>query len=103
MSNSQFGTLSATQLAMEEQDSFLDDISAGVSRLKDQGILIHDEAGMQNKLLDEIEGDVEQVHSSMEKNTRRAEQIIEEKSLFRLKAAIAGLSVLLVLLIFQGL
>lgn len=89
--------------AMQQQDQMIDELATGVGRLKDQTQMIHEEAGMHNRLLNEMDSNVEQAHQGILEETRRAEKIREDRSLWRLYMIIAGLSVLLFLLILMGL
>lgn len=89
--------------ALQQQDQMIDELATGVGRLKDQTRMINEEAGMHNRLLDEMDSDVEQAHQGILEETRRAEKIREDRSLWRLYMIIAGLSVLLFLLILMGL
>lgn len=89
--------------ALQQQDQMIDELATGVGRLKDQTQMIHEEAGMHNRLLNEMDSDVEQAHQGILEETRRAEKIREDRSLWRLYMIIAGLSVLLFLLILMGL
>ena len=89
--------------ALRQQDDMLADLSTGVSRLKDQTYAIHDETRLHNRLLDEMEGDVDLARQGMEEGALRAAKVKEERNLWRLYMIIAGLSVLLFLLILMGL
>ncbi len=46
--------LSTTTQAMRHQDQMIDELASGVSRLKDQTLMINDEANMQNRMLDDV-------------------------------------------------
>lgn len=89
--------------ALRQQDEMLADLSTGVGRLKDQTYAIHDETRLHNRLLDEMEGDVDLARMGMEEGALRAAKVKEERNLWRLYMIIAGLSVLLFLLILMGL
>mmetsp|Transcript_9503 Transcript_9503/g.26640 ORF Transcript_9503/g.26640 Transcript_9503/m.26640 type:complete len:219 (+) Transcript_9503:361-1017(+) len=89
--------------ALRQQDDMLADLSTGVSRLKDQTYAIHDETRLHNRLLDEMEGDVDLARQGMEEGALRAAKVREERNLWKLYMIIAGLSVLLFLLILMGL
>ena len=89
--------------ALRQQDDMLADLSTGVGRLKDQTYAIHDETRLHNRLLDEMEGDVDLARQGMEEGALRAAKVKEERNLWRLYMIIAGLSVLLFLLILMGL
>ena len=89
--------------ALRQQDDMLADLSTGVSRLRDQTYAIHDETRLHNRLLDDMEGDVDLARQGMEEGALRAAKVKEERNLWRLYMIIAGLSVLLFLLILMGL
>ena len=46
--------LSTTTQAMRHQDQMIDELATGVSRLKDQTLMINDETNMQNRMLDDV-------------------------------------------------
>jgi len=46
--------LSTATQALRHQDQMIDELASGVSRLKDQTMVINDEAGMQNRMLDDV-------------------------------------------------
>ena len=90
------------QLAMQQQDLMIDELAAGVGRLKHQTHAIHDEAGMHVNLLNEMEGNLDAAQIGLEDETRRAARLKEDQSVWRLQLIVAGLSILLVLLILAG-
>jgi hypothetical protein len=94
---------SQMQLAMQQQDAMIDDLAAGVGRLKHQTHAIHDEAGMHVNLLNEMETNLDSAQQGLEDETRRAARLKEDQSVWRLQLIVAGLSVLLVLLVLMGL
>jgi len=96
------GRLSTTQ-ALREQDQMIDELAGGVGRLKDQTLLIHDETQMQNRMLDDMDGDVESARIGLEAETMRAMKLKEDQSVWRLYMIIAALSVLLFILVTTGL
>ena len=99
-----FGTQRTTAAhALRQQDDLLADLSTGVTRLRDQTHAIHDEARLHNRLLDEMEDDVDLARQGLEEGALRAARVREERNLWRLYLIIAGLSVLLFLLILMGL
>jgi hypothetical protein len=89
--------------AMRQQDDMIDELANGVSRLRDQTQVIGDEAHMHNRLLGDMESNLDQAHAGLEGETRRAAQLKEDQSVWRLQLTVAGLSVLLILLILMGL
>ena len=48
--------LSTTAQALRHQDQMIDELASGVSRLKDQTLMVNDEANMQNRMLDDVSG-----------------------------------------------
>ena len=46
--------LSTTTQALRHQDQMIDELASGVSRLKDQTLMINDEANLQNRMLDDV-------------------------------------------------
>ena len=90
-------------MAMRQQDDLIDELAVGVGRLRDQTQLIGDEARMHVNLLGDMEQNLDAAHAGLEGETRRAAQLKEDQSVWRLQLTVAGLSVLLVLLILMGL
>jgi hypothetical protein len=88
--------------AMRQQDDMIDQLATGVSRLRDQTQVIGDEAHMHNRLLGDMEENLDAAHAGLEGETRRAAQLKEDQSVWKLQLTVAGLSVLLVLLILMG-
>lgn len=97
------GGSSQMALAMRQQDDMIEDLAVGVGRLRDQTQIIGEEARMHINLLSEMEGNLDVAHHGLEAETRRAAQLKEDQSVWRLQLILAGLSVLLVLLILLGL
>ena len=58
---------------------------------------------MHVNLLNDMESNLDAAHAGLEGETRRAAQLREDQSVWRLQLTVAGLSVLLVLLILMGL
>jgi hypothetical protein len=94
---------SRMQMAMQQQDDMIDSLAVGVGRLKDQTTLISDEARLYNRLLDDMEGNLDAAHDGLDAETRRAARLREDKSVWKLQLTVAGLAVLLVLEIMIGL
>ena len=46
--------LSTTTQAMRHQDQMIDELASGVARLRDQSLMINDEANMQNRMLGDV-------------------------------------------------
>ena len=96
---------SSVQVALQNQDLLIDDLAKGVSNLKGQTKLIHEEAHLHNRLLDDIDNDVEAARIGLEAETTRAKKLTEQSrfELFKLYIYIAALSILLFFLILAGL
>jgi len=90
-------------MAMKQQDDMIDELAVGVSRLRDQTQVIGDEARMHVNLLNDMETNLDTAHAGLESETRRAAQLREDQSVWRLQLTVAGLAVLFVLLILLGL
>jgi hypothetical protein len=88
---------------LAQQDEMIDELAVGVSRLKEQSQLIGDEAKLHLNLLGDMENQVDVARAGLEGETRRADQLRENQSIWRLQLVVVGLSVLLVLLILTGL
>jgi hypothetical protein len=88
---------------LTQQDEMIDDLAIGVERLKQQSQMIGDEAKLHLNLLGDMENQVDIAQSGLEGETRRADQLRANKSIWRLQLVVVGLSVLLVLLILTGL
>merc|ERR1711957_683067 len=94
---------SSTAAALRQQDDMIDELAVGVSRLKNQTNLIHEEVNSHVRLLDEMDNNVDLANQGLEEETRRAMRLTQEKSVWRLHLIIIGLSILLFLLILMGL
>lgn len=97
------GSQTLAAQALRHQDDMIDELANGVSRLKDQTMLVNDEANMQNRMLGDMDTDVENARTGLEAETLRAMKLKEDQSVWRLYLIIAGLSILLFLLIINGL
>ena len=89
--------------ALERQDEMIDQLASGVSRLKTQTMAIGDEANMHVNLINEMETGLDAAQQGLQEETRRAAALREDQSIWKLQMVVAGLSVLLVLLVFLGL
>ena len=93
---------SVMAMAMRQQDGMIDELAAGVSRLKHQTHLIGEEAGMHVNLMNDMEANLDAAQAGLESETRRAAQLKQDQSIWRLQLIVAGECVLLVLLILMG-
>jgi hypothetical protein len=91
------------QQHMAEQDAMIDDLAAGVSRIRDQTQVIHDEARLHNKMLGDMEENLDAAQSGLDVETKRAAKLKEDKSVWRLQIIIAGEAILCLLLLLAGL
>jgi hypothetical protein len=96
-------TATSNVRALQQQDDMIDELGVGVSRLKNQTLLINDEAKLHTTLLGQMEENVEAAQVGLEGETRRAELVRENQSVWKLQLIVAGLTILLVLLILMGL
>ena len=93
---------SQMSMAIRQQDDMIDELAVGVSRLRDQTQVIGEESRMHVNLLNDMETNLDAAHNGLESETRRAAQIREDQSIWRLQMTVVGLSILLVMLILQG-
>lgn len=94
--------MSLSAQALRRQDDMIDELAGGVARLKDQTHLIHEETGLQNRLIDDMGNDVELAQAGIEAETARALKLKEDRSVWRLYFIIIGLTILLFWLIITG-
>jgi len=87
---------------ISEQDELLEDLGKGVDRLKMKGLTIRDETTMHQKLLDDIDGDVEAAASSLRLEARHAQRLREQSTVCRLYLCIVVLLIVLVVLLVIG-
>lgn len=97
------GRQSQLTTVLRQQDDIIDELAVGVGRLKTQTAAIGDEARMHVNLLNDMESNLDAAHAGLEGETRRAMQLREDTSLWRLQLIVAGLFILLILLILMGL
>ena len=93
---------SQINMVMQQQDNILDQISEGVSRLYHQSSMIGEESRMHNALLNEMESNLDAAHEGLGAEARRAAQLREDGSIWKLQLIVAGLSILLVFLLLMG-
>jgi hypothetical protein len=91
------------QQHMAEQDAMIDDLAAGVSRMRDQTQVIHDEARLHVKMLSDMEDNLGAAQSGLDAETKRAAKLKEDQSVWRLQIIIAGEAILCLLLLLAGL
>ncbi|KAG7338134.1 hypothetical protein IV203_034359 [Nitzschia inconspicua] len=94
---------SRVALAIERQDSMIDQLAVGLGRLREQSYAIGDEAGLHTQLLDEMETNMDSAHEVLGAEARRAARLRQEDgSIWKLQLIVAGLSISFVLLILMG-
>ena len=93
---------SQINMVMQQQDNILDQISEGVSRLYHQSSMIGEESRMHNALLNEMESNLDAAHEGLGAEARRAAQLREDGSIWKLQLIVAGLSILFVFLLLMG-
>ena len=71
-------------MAMRQQDDMIDELAVCVSRLRDQTQVIGEESRMHVNLLDDMKTNLDAVHAGLENETRRAAQLKEDQSVWRL-------------------
>mmetsp|Transcript_12920 Transcript_12920/g.25879 ORF Transcript_12920/g.25879 Transcript_12920/m.25879 type:complete len:101 (-) Transcript_12920:282-584(-) len=97
---SQQQQLQSSALAM--QDNMIDELAAGVGRLKHQSQLIGEEGRMHVRLLNEMDVDVERATVAFQEEAKHAERARHQTSVKKLYSIIAGLSLLLLFLLSVG-
>ncbi|KAG7340911.1 hypothetical protein IV203_024454 [Nitzschia inconspicua] len=94
---------SRMSLAIERQDSMIDQLAVGLGRLREQSYAIGDEAGLHTQLLDDMETNMDNAHEVLGAEARRAARLRQEDgSIWKLQLIVAGLSISFVLLILMG-
>eukprot|EP00560_Eucampia_antarctica_P009057 CAMPEP_0197828314 /NCGR_PEP_ID=MMETSP1437-20131217/4902_1 /TAXON_ID=49252 ORGANISM="Eucampia antarctica, Strain CCMP1452" /NCGR_SAMPLE_ID=MMETSP1437 /ASSEMBLY_ACC=CAM_ASM_001096 /LENGTH=198 /DNA_ID=CAMNT_0043429485 /DNA_START=78 /DNA_END=671 /DNA_ORIENTATION=+ len=74
--------LSRSAQALKRQDDMIDELAGGVARLKNQTHLIHEETGLHNRLIGEMNEDVELAQTNIEAETSRALKLKEDRSIW---------------------
>jgi predicted nucleic acid-binding Zn-ribbon protein len=90
-------------MAMRQQDDLIDELAAGMGRLKHQTVSIGEEASMHVSLLNQMEVGLDEAQAGLDAETRRAARLRDDQSVWKLQLILAGEFILLVLLIFMGL
>jgi hypothetical protein len=89
-------------MAIQQQDSMIDQLAVGLGRLRDQSYAIGDEAGLHTQLLDDMENNLDNAHEVLGVEARRAAQLREDGSIWKLQLIVAGLSISFVFLVLLG-
>jgi len=88
--------------ALSQQDAMLDELAAGVGKLKDTSVVIGEEAKYHVNLLNNMDRDMEIARNGLADETSNALKLKEDKSVWRLNMIICGLSTLMIFLILCG-
>jgi hypothetical protein len=80
-------------MAIQRQDSLIDELAVGVSRLRDQSHLIGDEAALQVNLLSDMESNIDTAHDQLGNQARQATRLLNEVALWKLQLIVAGLTI----------
>jgi len=99
--NSNMGVSKRTS-ALSQQDAMLDELAAGVGKLKDTTRVVGAEAKYHVNLLNDMERDMEIAQGGLADETNNALKLKESQSVWRLYLYILGLSLLMLLLILCG-
>lgn len=91
------------QKLLNEQDSQLDELHGGISRIKALGGVIRDELAEQSVILESLEDEVDKTDSNMQSMQKRLQGLVEQtKASDRAQYGIIGcLLVLLMVLTFM--
>lgn len=91
------------QEILEEQDNTLDAISLGIGNLQNVGNVIKDELKLQNKMLDEVEGDLDATSGKMEAVLGRLDKLLKTDNRCQTYTILFLCGVLLILILIVGL
>jgi len=85
---------------IQQQDQSLDMLGSSVLRLGEMSMNIHDELKDQNKMLDEMDGDLDKATSNLEIVTKKTQDLIKKSGGCMNFFVIVGLSVVVLVLFF---
>jgi hypothetical protein len=88
------------QLEMRKQDDGLDMLSQSASRLGTLSLGISEELGQQNKMLDEMENELEKATDDLNILSKKTKELIQKSGGKRNFMIILGMSSLVILLLF---
>jgi syntaxin 6 len=89
----------SSQLMMEEQDETLDELDGAVVRVGHMAENIHEELGHQNKMLNEVEDDLENAEEQLGLVMGKLAKILKTKKKWQL-CTILALSMIVIVLLF---
>eukprot|EP00540_Astrosyne_radiata_P019605 CAMPEP_0116835542 /NCGR_PEP_ID=MMETSP0418-20121206/7603_1 /TAXON_ID=1158023 /ORGANISM="Astrosyne radiata, Strain 13vi08-1A" /LENGTH=166 /DNA_ID=CAMNT_0004465221 /DNA_START=89 /DNA_END=589 /DNA_ORIENTATION=- len=88
--------------AIQQQDDMIDELAVGVGRLKQQSHMIGEEARLHLGLLGDMEEQADRAQTGLAEETRHAETIRDNQSVWRLQLTICVLFTLLIVLVLKG-
>ena len=88
--------------ALAQQDAMIDELAAGVGKLKDTSRVIGEEAKYHVNLLNNMDRDMEIARNGLADETNNALKLKEDGSVWRLSMIICGLITLMIFLILCG-
>mmetsp|Transcript_24074 Transcript_24074/g.27862 ORF Transcript_24074/g.27862 Transcript_24074/m.27862 type:complete len:139 (+) Transcript_24074:267-683(+) len=88
------------QMELKKQDDGLDMLSESAVRLGTLSLGISEELGFQNKMLDEMEDDLDNATMNLNKITKKTRELIQKSGGKRNFMIILGMSCVVVLLLF---
>lgn len=86
--------------AMADQDDALDRLSKSVTRIGDASLAISHELDSQNKMIDELDDELEHASEGVDMVTRRTKELLRKSGGPKWFSLIIGLILVLALLIF---
>lgn len=87
------------EIELYRQDEVLTDISAGLERLRESADAIKKESTSQGKMLEELNGDVEEAKSGVDRVMRGVGQILKTNNNIKIKSILFLIIVLFILII----
>jgi t-SNARE complex subunit (syntaxin) len=88
------------QLHLQKQDEGLEMLSQSAERLGKMSMTISDELGQQNKMLDEMDADLEMAGENLNMVTRKTRELIQKSGGGRTFVLIIGLILVVIILVF---
>ena len=88
------------ELHLQKQDEGLEMLSQSAERLGKMSMTISDELGQQNKMLEEMDADLEMAGDNLDMVTRKTKELIQKAGGGRTFVTIIGLILVVVILVF---
>mmetsp|Transcript_27081 Transcript_27081/g.80054 ORF Transcript_27081/g.80054 Transcript_27081/m.80054 type:complete len:91 (+) Transcript_27081:55-327(+) len=85
---------------MKRQDEGLEMLGQSADRLGQLSMNIHEELGQQNKLLDEMEDDLDQATTRLDFVTQKTRELVQRSGGKKNFLIIVGLTIVVIILIF---